>query len=413
MSDPSAHVSPVPRQALPRRATFPRLESMSALVAGLEQLAAAGTVHEVAAAAVDGAIALTRARGAALGVQRGDAVEILASSGYDCDSMHTGQRLPLASGLPLTEAVRTGRTVVRGEPGSPAWVVAAFAAAGRRAGLLVSLHPDTDVDTIAVETLASAAGGALARALATTDEHFALDSVVRGLRAMPVLPPSWLDAAATVQTATTDPTHPGGDVVALVHGSSPDVAWLLVGDVCGEGLAAAPAAAQFRNVGVALARDDMAPHALLDAIDEALHRDPSADRFVTAAAVRLQRRGDAVEAAVATAGHPAALLWRAGEVTAIGQAGMPLNLQLPDETRRPPQSSYVTLGPDDLLLVHTDGFVDRGTADRTQELVELFGRAGVLADARAIVELLVSAMTEAVDPPRDDLAVAVVSPRLP
>jgi hypothetical protein len=63
---------------------------------------------------------------------------------------------------------------------------------------------------------------------------------------------------------------------------------------------------------------------------------------------------------------------------------------------------------DDVLLLHTDGLVDRGNADRTDDLIELFSRAAALGDADAIVDALVSAMDEAVEPPRDDLAVAVV-----
>ena len=412
MSERSAHVPPVPHQTLPRPATTPRLESMLALLAAVERLAAAATVDDIATAAVDAAAEITGARGSALALQHGDAAEILASVGYDCDSMGAGTRLPLTAGLPITESVRTGRTVVRGEPGAPAWVAVALVAGTARGSLLVSLRPDADADVVALQTLAAAAGRALDRARSTTEERTALAHLASGLGVAPLHPPAWLDAAATVQTATSDPRHPGGDVVALVPGSSPDVAWLLVGDVCGEGPAAAPAAAQFRHVGVALARDDMAPETLLDAIDAALQRDPTAERFVTAAVVRLRRARHAVEATIATAGHPAALLWRAGEVTAVGQAGLPLNLGLPADRRPLMRSTVVVLRPDDLLLVHTDGFVDRGTADRTQELVELFGRAGVLGEADAVVELLVGAMTEAVDPPRDDLAVVVVSPRL-
>jgi serine phosphatase RsbU (regulator of sigma subunit) len=277
-----------------------------------------------------------------------------------------------------------------------------------RGGLLVSLHPGSDPDLTALRALATSTGAALVRAAQSAAQRWSVALVTDPLRAMPVAPPAWLRCAVTVQPATEDPSHPGGDVVVVLAGDSPDVGWLLVADVCGGGLAAATAAAQVRHIALAVVRDDMAPGGWLDAIDAALQRDPDADRFVTAVAVKLRRGDDEVELSVSCAGHPPALLSRGGEVVELGDASLPLNLRLPGVVRRAEQTSAIRMRGDDVLLLHTDGLVDRGNADRTDDLIELFSRAAALGDADAIVDALVSAMDEAVEPPRDDLAVAVV-----
>jgi hypothetical protein len=401
-------VSPLPRQPATRATAQPRPESLPPLLEGVTALAGAETVRDVGTAAVTSAAALSNARGSALATLHGADVEIVGSVGYDCDAMAVGARIPLDAGLPLTESVRTGRVVVRGESDGPAWVAVPVAHDNVRGGLLISLHRGADPDIAALRALAASAAAALARAAAGAAKRTSVAQVTDTLRTMPVAPPEWLRCAAVVQPATDDPSHPGGDVVVALAGDKPDVAWLLVADVCGGGLAAASAAVQVRHTAIAVLRDDLTPGGWLDAIDTALQRDPDADRFVTAAAVKLQRTADGVDVFVSTAGHPPALLSRGDEVVELGHPSLPLNLRLPGAVRRTLQAPAVRLTGDDVLLVHTDGFVDRGTHDRTDDLVELFGRAAVLKDPDAIVDALVSAMDEAVEAPRDDLAVIVV-----
>ncbi|MCU1673584.1 MAG: hypothetical protein JWN77_1697, partial [Frankiales bacterium] len=88
---------------------------------------------------------------------RRDAV-LVGSSGYGCDTMGPGARLPLDSGLPATEAVRTGRAVVQGS--GPGWCAVPW---GRAGALLLSCDGPPPQDLRGLERLARAVGLALAR----------------------------------------------------------------------------------------------------------------------------------------------------------------------------------------------------------------------------------------------------------
>src|SRR5438067_13557401 len=98
-----------------------RPESLAPLVSCLVRLAGAADVDAVADEAVRGAVDITAARAAAIGVQRGESAVLLASVGYDCDAMAAAAVLPLDAGLPLTECVRSGRTTIRGQTGAAMW----------------------------------------------------------------------------------------------------------------------------------------------------------------------------------------------------------------------------------------------------------------------------------------------------
>jgi hypothetical protein len=375
-------------------------QSLVALVSALASLAAAGTAADVGAVAVAGALELTSARGAALGELDGGDVVVRACLGYDCGSMAPGARLPLSAGLPLTECVRTGRTVVRGGE-TPGWAAVPVVGADLQMGLLVSLRPGTRPDVAALELLGAATADALARCRP-------VPSATAGhawRRSLDL--PDWLSAAA-VQQPVTGRRDGSGDIVVGQPGSRPGLAWLIVADVCGCGAEAAPTADVVRDIVRPLTAADITPEELLRATDRTLRLRP-VDRFVTAAALRMESLGDGrVRTRIATAGHPPVLLWRNGEVARVGTAGPPLNLL--DETVAP-TGVEVVLGPDDLLFVHTDGLVDRGAVDVTDELESLLTRAGSLGDPATVLDVLVSAMAETTDPSRDDLAAAVVSPR--
>src|SRR3954452_18938753 len=284
-----------------------RPESLGPLVAALIQLAGAADVDAVARHAVAGAVDVTAGRASALGIQRGSSVVLLGSVGYDCEAMAAAAVLPLDAGLPITECVRTGRTTVHGQAGGPMWVAVPVSTRSMRGALLVSLTPSSVADAAPLEILADAASAALSRIEPCP-------SAV-GVWTLAVLaPPDWLAPAAEVHPTPGAELVGAGDVIVVTPGSTDDVAWLVVGDVCGSGAAAASTAAQFRDTVMVLAGADPSPGALLTGADRALRR-TTTDRHVTAAAVRLRRRGGGVQVAIAVAGHPPLLRWRRGEVT--------------------------------------------------------------------------------------------------
>ena len=385
-------------------ATPPRPESLGPLVAALIRLAGAADIDAVALAAVTGAADVTAARAGALGVQRGSNVVLLGSVGYDCDAMAAAATLPLDAGLPLTECVRTGRTIVRGQAGDVMWIAVPLLTTTMRGGLLVSLTPASTADAAPLEILADATAAALSRIeAASADSDEASTSAL-------LSPPSWLAAAAEVRPAPGAELVGAGDVVVVTQGSNADVAFLAVGDVCGSGAAAAETAARFRDTVTVLAGADPSPGGLLTGTDRALRRTGATDRHVTAAAVRLRRRGGRVQVAIAVAGHPPLLRWRRGEVTPISTPSLPLNL-LPAESTSYDEDVILELLPGDLLLAYTDGLVERGTDDRSDLLAEVFTRAGALRDPAIIVDLMFRAMTGAGETARDDMALAIVGLR--
>jgi stage V sporulation protein SpoVS len=406
VSDPSNALGPAKQiQSPPRRVVeaTSRPETVAPLVAALVRLAGTADVDAIANEAVTGAAEITAARAAAIGVQRGDSVVLLSSTGYDCEAMAAAAVLPLDAGLPLTECVRTGRTTTRGRPGGPMWIAVPVATPNLRGGLLVSLTPSSSDDAAPLEILADAVAAALSRLDPVAPSDLTARSVV-------IESPPWLAAAAYVQPAPGAELVGAGDVVAVVPGSDPEIGWLVIGDVCGSGAAAAATAADFRDAVTVLAGADPSPGGLLTGVDRSLRRHDNEGRHVTAAAVRLRHRAGRVQAAIAIAGHPPVLRWRRGEVTPIGTSSLPLNM-LPAESTSYDEDVIVELLPGDLLLAYTDGVVERGTDDRSDLLVEVFTRAGALGDPDLVLDLLLRAMAGSGETVRDDLALAVIALR--
>lgn len=370
----------------------------SRLVRALESLVAAGSAPEVAKAAVTGAAEMTAARAAALGVRRGRDVAILASVGYGCDSMAAGATLSIESGLPLTEAVRSGRPVLKLGADGGGWVAVPVAAPQGRGALLVSLVPGSTGDVEALKTLARATASALRRCPEAAD---------LGDSGPTLDPPRWLRVAAAHQAA--DPSAGSGDLVTLLPGARPDSAWLIVADACGSGDVAATVAATFESVVRTLVAAEVTTDGLLAAADRALRRELVGDTFLTATAVHLRREPDGLRAAISAAGHPAGLLWRDGQVTQVtSRPASPLNL-LPTDLHIPAAAGVsVQMRPGDLLLVHTDGLVDRGADDLTELLMDVFSRAGELGDPATVLDIVLTALSSAGGRMRDDLAAVVI-----
>jgi PAS domain S-box-containing protein len=165
-----------------------------------------------------------------------------------------------------------------------------------------------------------------------------------------------LRAAAYFQAAGT--YEVGGDFYDLFPTSAGRWA-AVVGDVMGKGPAAAAVTGLVRHTARAAARHDDDPAAVVRTLNRALLEYDAATQ-VTLAYARLTPGAGGVELDLASAGHPPALLARAGgEVEELPARGLLLGAL--EEPAPHPHST--TLGPGDALLLYTDGVTDIRTPD--------------------------------------------------
>ncbi len=197
----------------------------------------------------------------------------------------------------------------------------------------------------------------------------------------------------------------GGDFYDLFDADNGD--WSIVmGDVCGKGADAAALTALARYTLRATARDDAAPSAVLQTLNDAVLRQRGDGRFITVAYGRLTPpNGEgAALLTLATGGHPAPILLRRdGRAKPVGRPGTLLGVvtdpTLSDQT--------VELRPGDTLFLYTDGVTEAYAPDHLLE-VEDVARivedcAGLdAADLVKCVEDRVRALGSG--PPGDDIA---------
>lgn len=348
----------VPAPAGPlRRAPAACLQVDAPLVVDvLARLAGADTSTAVAAAGLPPLLDLPGVRGVAVVARDRSRVVVLGSAGYECGPMSPGGVFPLDAGLPVTEAVRTGRTVVQGR--GPSWVAVPFSRERSGHGaLLLSLEiapPQTQDELVALGRLARAIGDGLERAAAQEQAQAELALVTAGLVAVPDPVPGWEVAVRSLPYGAPV----GGDVVLCLPDDRGG-AWLLAADACGSGLAAAVVGRTVQATFTALAGLAAGPAELLAAADRALRSTVPPGGFVTALAVHV-RDG---QLSVATAGHPPPLLVARHEAEPLlVEPGPPLALETGTTGPRPVLSRELPC--DAALLLHTDGLIDRRGGDR-------------------------------------------------
>jgi hypothetical protein len=182
-----------------------------------------------------------------------------------------------------------------------------------------------------------------------------------------------------------------------------DGCWLVVGDVCGKGAEAAALTGFLRHTAMAYARETMSPASVLAEVNQAMLEQDFGGRFATVLLAHLQSRQDGLEARIATAGHPPALLARAtGEVTQAGDAGTLLGVFGDPDV----QDSALMLRHEDVLILYTDGLADAHAPGRTvtaAEMLQALARRLPRSPQEGIDTLL-----ELVEPQhgaRDDIAI--------
>jgi serine phosphatase RsbU (regulator of sigma subunit) len=186
---------------------------------------------------------------------------------------------------------------------------------------------------------------------------------------------------------------------------------LLVGDVSGKGAEAAAATALARYTLRTAARDAGPPSRALQRLNEAVLNESDTDEFVTVVLVYAAARpnGGGLQLQVALAGHPRALVVRAGgRVDPVGVAGMLLGI----DTRPPIPDVEARLAPGDAMLLYTDGVTEAGPRSAMlgeDGLVRLLAAQGGSGPELLVERVEALAVGAQAGEPRDDIALLAIA----
>lgn len=179
--------------------------------------------------------------------------------------------------------------------------------------------------------------------------------------------------------------------------------WLVVGDVCGKGAEAAALTGFLRHTTVAYAREAASPGKVLTQVNRVMLEQDFDGRFATAILVNLRFEGGKVAVTVASAGHPAALLSRAGGgARELGELGALLGV-FPDAVI---EEASAVLEPGDSLALYTDGLLEAHAPRRVvtaEQMIEQLDRRSPVA-AREMIDALLE-LVELDELVRDDIAI--------
>jgi len=261
-------------------------------------------------------------------------------------------------------------------------------------------------DLMLVEELARRAALAVENARLYEDRRRVADTLQASLLppTLPLVP--GVDVGAAYR-ASGEGNDIGGDFydVFEIGGG----AWAaVIGDVCGKGTGAAALTGLARHTLRAAALRGEAPSSVLSLLNDAILREQSDDRFLTAVFCRIVPTGNGARVLLARGGHLPPLLRRSdGTVRQLGHPGLLLG-SFPDVTL---VDDTVELAPGDVIVLYTDGVTEaRGVGEifGPERLRELVAGSGDL-DARGIADRVKQAALD-FQPglPRDDVAVLVL-----
>jgi serine phosphatase RsbU (regulator of sigma subunit)/anti-sigma regulatory factor (Ser/Thr protein kinase) len=178
---------------------------------------------------------------------------------------------------------------------------------------------------------------------------------------------------------------------------------LAIGDVVGSGVTAAALMGKLRSAVRAFALEGAEPAMVTTRVARFIHlEDPGSMATLLYASLEL----DDGRLTVANAGHLAPLLLTPGRGADYleVEGGPPLGVELPITYRQ----STVTIPPGALLLLYTDGLVERRGEGLTERLEALAAAASAVPiDAEVVCAQVIEAML-AGEPPADDVAVLSV-----
>jgi PAS domain S-box-containing protein len=385
-------------------------------------LSAALTIDEVAGVITRASMDVLGGTCGVLGQRIGPQLEIRHRFGM---AGRPPSSIPLSADLPMPEAVRSRAPVVVGSrndwltrwPQSPprgdfdAFVAVPLLFEGRATGCMgIGLGdarvPD-DRELALLGAIARQGAQALERARLYEERAYVAATLQQGLLPA-VLPEIEGLEVAVAYRPVGDGAEVGGDFYDLVDLGGER--WLAaVGDVCGKGAPAAVLSGLVRTTLNAVAQRGDRPADILALANRAILRHASgrAD-YATAVCAVLERSGDGFRAVLGSAGHPPALILRAGgELEAVDHDGVMLGVgQDPQVTEQ-----IVELARGDVLVLHTDGITDArvsGELFGEQRLRDLLRESGGLR-AEGIAQRIDEAVRAfQAGPPPDDAALMVL-----
>jgi len=256
-----------------------------------------------------------------------------------------------------------------------------------------------------ISSFAHQAGVALERARAYEVEHEAAMTLQRNLMPEGTGYSANVDVDGRYLPATRG-VHVGGDWYDIVDRPDGTVAFA-VGDIAGHGLQAAAAMGQVRSAWRALALSMTEPNAILASLDRFAGGVDGAF-FSTILSLLLDPSRNDLR--YASAGHPPALVIEPDGSTRFLEGGRSVPLGLPFDLPRP--QAHERLGPGSILVVYTDGLVERREEplDRgLQRLAEVASRVR----AGSLTEISDGLLELVADDRHDDVALLTIGPRRP
>ena len=400
------------------------LDRTSRLQAVTDRLSAALTEDEVAEVIVRAAMTATGARCGVLGLLGKERAALTIRHRFGIEEGAT-PHMPLEIEAPMPIAARTGAPVLvatRQEwlqrfPGlHPRTEFEAFAAVPLLfedgvIGVMGIGYPDKRnfpaADVEMLMAIGRQGAQALDRARLYEERAYVARTLQEGLlpRALPEI--DGLELAVRYRPIG-DGSEVGGDFYDVVPLN--DGTWLAaVGDICGKGTGAAVLTGVMRSTirALALHATDLEP--MLSGVNAALLRERSPNALASMGCATLRRNGTAVEACVATGGHPPPLILRRdGAVELVASRGPLLGVEEEPELT----IARERLEPGDLLLLYTDGVIDArraGLAPCGEQRLHEALAAGAGGDAQAVLEGIdVALRAYAPGPPRDDKALLAI-----
>jgi phosphoserine phosphatase RsbU/P len=269
-------------------------------------------------------------------------------------------------------------------------------------------HPFGSAEREAVQEFVIRAGRAIAAAHRFERQRAAADELTNPLRppVLPVLPGIRM---AAIYRPAEGPLNVGGDFYDI-HLQEDGSSLFMLGDVCGKGAEAAAMSGRVRHALAALRLVDDDPQRLLRLLNQTL-LGTGGSKFATLVLGQMTRRGGgSLLLKMSSGGHPPPLvLRRDGTVEVSAVPGMLVGIM----PRAEFGSAAVELGPQDTIVLYTDGITEaRGGAGEEQYGSERL--RAVLGDCAGLpVEQIVGRIDEAVQRwsgvgSRDDIAVLAI-----
>ena len=267
-----------------------------------------------------------------------------------------------------------------------------------------SAEPSSE-DTELIRSFAQQAGVALERARMYEVEHEAAVTLQRNLMPEELAHESSIDVVGRYLPATRG-VHVGGDWYDLVDRPDGTVA-LAVGDIAGHGLPAAAAMGQVRSAWRALALSSGDPAGILGSLDRFA---AGVDGAFFSTILTMLLDPSTNELRYASAGHPPALVIDVDRTSRFLEGGRSVPLGLPFDLPRP--QAVETISPGAILVLYTDGLIERRDEPLDQGLQRLANAAVQVAGAP--LGDVADALLELVAGERhDDVALLAVGPKLP